>query len=125
VSMLPTLQDYAGSSSRSAALMATSGSAAFPANCRSTRSRRRSAWARKRAHGVSGGVSGGYTPALMLAAHPDKASFVFSGISDAQWEVFVESVSDFVAEELMKGTWRVRRSTAPVASSCPDTRKRF
>lgn len=117
----PLLQhSRASTGAHSGALMSHQGGTASPTFGRSLRHRRRSAWARKRAAG-----GGPYRRPVLHAAHPDRATYVFTGISEPQWEVFVESVDDFVKEELIKGTWRVQRSSAPVAMSCPDSRKRF
>lgn len=120
-STLPSMKGArASTGAHSGALISGPGGSAFPALGRSVRNRRRSAWCRKRGVGA-----GSYHPPLLLAAHPNKVNYVFSGVTEAQWDIFVESVGDFVAEELMKGTWRVRRSTGPVATSCPDARKHF
>eukprot|EP00892_Ulva_mutabilis_P012365 jgi/Ulvmu1/9500/UM052_0071.1 len=82
----------------------------------SRRRRRRSAWASKRGmHGA--GAS------LVRGVHPQKAKYVFTGISDTQWPVFVERMGEYVADELCKGTWRVGRQTGAVAGSCPEPSK--
>lgn len=77
------------------------------------RQRRRSAWASKRGlHGAGG--------ALVRGVHPQKAKYVFTGISDAHWPVFVERMGEYVADELCKGTWRVGRQSCAMAGSCPE-----
>lgn len=79
--------------------------------------RRRSAWANKRGlHGAR--------PSLVPGVHPQKAKYVFTGLSDAQWAVFVERMGEYVADELCKGTWRVGRQSCPMAGSCPEPLKK-
>eukprot|EP00892_Ulva_mutabilis_P009299 jgi/Ulvmu1/6741/UM030_0076.1 len=76
---------------------------------------RRAAWEGRR----QAGQTSAYPP-LLEAVHPDKANYVFSGLSDAQWEVFMAQLACDLEEELAQGTWRVRRHNAPVAASCPN-----
>lgn len=80
-----------------------------------TGGQRRSAWEGRR----QAGQTAAYPP-LLEAVHPDKANYVFSGLSEAQWDVFMMQLGCDLDEELAQGTWRVRRHTAPVAASCPN-----
>lgn len=59
-------------------------------------------------------------PPLLEAVHPDKANYVFSGLSEAQWNVFMSRLACDLDEELAQGTWKARRHNAPVAASCPN-----
>lgn len=78
---------------------------------------RRSAWASKRGlHGAG--------PSLVPGVHPQKAKYVFTGVSDTQWPVFVERMGEYVADELCRGTWRVGRQSCPMAGSCPEPLKK-
>lgn len=76
---------------------------------------RRAAWEGRRQMGQTNAY-----PPLLEAVHPDKANYVFSGLSEAQWEVFMAQLACDLDEELAQGTWRVRRHNAPVAASCPN-----
>lgn len=80
-----------------------------------TRGFRRSVW---EGRGQTGQTSA--YPPLLEAVHPDKANYVFSGLSEAQWKVFMTQLACDLDEELAQGTWRVRRHNAPVAASCPN-----
>lgn len=70
-------------------------------------------------HSKRRGRNGANHPNLLSAVHPDKANYVFSGLSESQWSVFLGRVEDFVNEELCKGTWNAPCS-GPVAGSCPE-----
>lgn len=81
------------------------------------RPRRRTAWASKRGHQAAG-------PLLVQGVHPQKAKYVFTGVSEVQWPVFVERMGEYIADELCKGTWRVGRQSCPMAGSCPEPLKK-
>lgn len=54
-----------------------------------------------------------------MGNHPDQVNYVFSGITDAQWLVFMDEVRASCDEELGKGTWRKETDAKAVAGSCP------
>ena len=71
-------------------------------------------------HSKRRGRNGSNLPNLLSAVHPDKANYVFSGLSESQWSVFLGRVEDFVDEELGRGTWNAPDCAGPVAGSCPE-----
>lgn len=71
-------------------------------------------------HSKRRGRNGSNLPNLLLAVHPDKANYVFSGLSECQWSVFLGRVEDFVDEELCKATWNAPDRSGPAAGSCPE-----
>ena len=58
-------------------------------------------------------------PPHVSGEHPDLVNYVFRGLSEAQWGVFMAAVREWCEEELANQTWKQCVGNAAVAGSCP------
>lgn len=71
----------------------------------------RSAWRSK--HGGAPAKRG------MPGTHVAQVNYVFTDLSDEQWQAFMVCLERDVCEEARAGTWKISRTTGANAGSCP------